>query len=106
MPSHHSNFYGGTASTDNASDAAQMQSNAMHASGRQLYAVALGLGAEYDSMARIGDTANHVGQAPHNRGNPSAYEAELTAIFKNFVESPRVHLVHSRRKQSNVVFRR
>jgi hypothetical protein len=91
-----SNFYGGTSSTDYASDAALMQTNTMQGGGWQLYAVALGLGADYDfmdRMARMGDTANDDGQAPRTSGDPSAYEAELTAIFQNIIESPHVHLV-------------
>ncbi len=91
-----SNFYGGTTSTDYASDAALMQTNTLQSGGWQLYAVALGLGADYDfmdRMARMGDTANDDGQAPRTSGDPSAYEAELTAIFRNIIESPHVHLV-------------
>jgi hypothetical protein len=91
-----SNFYGGTTSTDYASDAALMQTNTLQSGGWLLYAVALGLGADYDfmdRMARMGDTANDDGQAPRTSGDPSAYEAELTAIFRNIIESPHVHLV-------------
>ena len=91
-----SNFISGTTSNDNAMNAALMETNMVQATNWQLYAVALGLGADYDfmdRMARMGDTANDDGQAPRTSGDPSAYEAELTAIFQNIIESPHVHLV-------------
>jgi Putative Flp pilus-assembly TadE/G-like/von Willebrand factor type A domain len=91
-----SNFISGTTSNDNAMNAALMETNMVQATNWQLYAVALGLGADYDfmdRMARMGDTANDDGQAPRTSGDPSAYEAELTAIFQNIIENPHVHLV-------------
>jgi len=90
------NFYGGTSSTDYASDAAIMQTGAMQGSNWQVFAVALGLGADYsfmDRMARMGDTADDDGQAPRTSGDPSAYEAELTAIFQDIISNPKVRLV-------------
>jgi hypothetical protein len=61
-----------------------------------IYAVALGLGADYDfmdRMARQGNTADDDGQAPRTSGDPSAYETELTSIFKDIIATPKVTLV-------------
>jgi hypothetical protein len=91
-----SNFYGGTSSTDYASDAALMQTAGMQGDNWNVYAVALGLGADYgfmDRMARQGNTADDDGQAPRTSGDPSAYEAELTSIFKDIIATPKVTLV-------------
>ena len=53
--------YGGTSGTAYASDAAMMQTTQMQGENWTIYAVALGLGADYDfmdRMARMGSTAD------------------------------------------------
>ena len=62
----------------------------------KLYPVPLGLGADQDfmnRMARMGGTADDLGQAATSSGDPSAYETELTNIFKQIIDNPQVHLV-------------
>jgi Flp pilus assembly protein TadG len=88
------NFYGG--STDYPSDAALMQTSVMQAAHWHVYALALGLGADYDfmdRMARMGNTSDDSGQAPRTSGDPSAYETELTEILTNVISTPQVRLV-------------
>jgi Flp pilus assembly protein TadG len=89
-----SDFYGG--SGDYESDAALMQANIMRSDKWYVYALALGLDADYDfmdRMARMGGTDDDSGQAPRTSGDPSAYETELTNILTNVITSPQVHLV-------------
>ncbi len=62
----------------------------------KVFSVGLGLGTDYDFMdrlARMGSTANSDGESPRTSGNPVAYEAELTKIFKNIITNPQVRLV-------------
>jgi hypothetical protein len=90
------NFYGGTSGNEYASDAAIMQTGQMQGENWTIYSVALGLGADYDfmdRMARMGSTADDDGQAPRTSGDPSAYETELTSIFKDIIAAPKVQLV-------------
>ncbi len=89
-----SNFYGG--SSDYPSDAALMQADVMNTGHWHLYALALGLAADYDfmdRMARMGNTADDNGKAPRTSGDPSMYEAEMTALLKQVVDNPQVRLV-------------
>jgi Flp pilus assembly protein TadG len=88
------NYYGG--SSDYPSDAALMQADTMHTGHWHLYALALGLAADYDfmdRMARMGNTADDNGQAPRTSGDPSTYETEMTALLKQVVDNPQVRLV-------------
>ncbi len=89
-----SNFYGG--SSDYPSDAALMQADTMNTGHWHLYALALGLAADYDfmdRMARMGNTADDNGQAPRTSGDPSTYETEMSALLKQIVDNPQVRLV-------------
>ncbi|HTQ40118.1 MAG TPA: TadG family pilus assembly protein [Pirellulales bacterium] len=101
-----SNYYGD--SSDYPSDAALMTAAAMQAgvpdssmtSGNSspmlVYALALGLAADYDfmdRMARIGGTADSNGQAPRTDGDPNDYETQMTALLDNIIDNPEVHLV-------------
>jgi hypothetical protein len=88
-----SNYYGGS---DYPSDAALMQANTMNSGHWKLYALALGLAADYDfmdRMARMGGTADDNGHAPTTSGDPSTYETEMTALLKQVVDNPAVRLV-------------
>jgi hypothetical protein len=88
-----SNYYGGS---DYPSDAALMQADTMNSGHWKLYALALGLAADYDfmdRMARMGGTADNNGHAPTTSGDPSTYEAEMTALLKQVVDNPSVRLV-------------
>jgi len=88
-----SDFYGGGSYT---SDAALMQSMAMQLQNWKVFSVGLGLGTNYDFMdrlARMGGTSNSDGESPRTSGNPVAYEAELSKIFKNIITNPQVRLV-------------
>jgi hypothetical protein len=89
-----SNYYGD--SNDKPSDAALMQASNMRSNKFYVYALALGLDADndfMDRMARIGSTADSNGQAPHQSGDPSEYETEMTALLDQIVDNPQVHLV-------------
>jgi hypothetical protein len=89
-----SDFYGGSSNT--ASNAALMQAAMMNSGKWKMFPVPLGLGADQgfmDRMARMGGTADDNGQAATSSGDPSAYEAELTNIFKQIVDNPQVRLV-------------
>jgi hypothetical protein len=44
-------------------------------------------------MARMGNTADSNGQAPRTSGDPSTYEAEMSALLKQVVDNPQVRLV-------------
>jgi hypothetical protein len=73
-----------------------MQANNMNLGHWHLYALALGLAADYDfmdRMARMGNTADDNGQAPRTSGDPSTYETEMTALLKQVVDNPQVRLV-------------
>src|SRR5262249_24877791 len=66
-----SNYYGG--GSDYPSDAALMQADTMNSGHWKLYALALGLAADYnfmDRMARMGGTADDNGHAPTTSGDP------------------------------------
>jgi hypothetical protein len=100
-----SNYYGD--SSDYPSDAALMTAAAMQAgsttstmgsgsSVMSVYALALGLAADYDfmdRMARTGGTADTNGQAPRTSGDPSTYETEMTSLLDSIIDNPQVHLV-------------
>ncbi len=89
-----SNYYGGSANYP--SDAALMQANTMRTGKWQMYALALGLAADYDfmdRMARMGGTADSDGHAPTTSGDPASYEAEMTALLDKIIDNPQVHLV-------------
>jgi hypothetical protein len=89
-----SNYYGG--SSNYPSDAALMQANTMHLGKWQMYALALGLAADYDfmdRMARMGGTADQNGHAPTTSGDPATYESEMTALLDQIIDNPQVHLV-------------
>jgi hypothetical protein len=73
-----------------------MQANTMNSGHWKLYALALGLAADYDfmdRMARMGGTADDNGHAPTTSGDPSTYETEMTALLKQVVDNPAVRLV-------------
>src|SRR5262249_38992404 len=97
-----SNYYGD--SSDYPSDAALMTAAAMQAgtttstmgtgsSVMSVYALALGLAADYDfmdRMARMGGTADNNGQAPRTSGDPSTYETEMTSLLDTIINNPQV----------------
>jgi len=88
-----SNYYG---SSDYNSDAAFMQAAAMQSNNWNVYALGIGLAVDWDfmdRMARVGDTADSNGQAPRSSGDPSTYEAEMTALLDQVIDNPQVHLV-------------
>ena len=88
-----SNYYG---TSDYNSDAALMQSNMMQGKGWYVYALALGLAADYDfmnRMARMGGTADDNGLAPTTSGDPSTYETEMTDLLDKIIDNPQVRLV-------------
>jgi hypothetical protein len=73
-----------------------MQADNMTGNKWHLYALALGLAADYDfmdRMARVGNTADTSGQAPRTSGDPSQYESEMTALLDQIIDNPQVHLV-------------
>ncbi len=89
-----SNYYNNV--NDYPSDAALMQADTMRGGKWQVYALALGLAADYDfmdRMARMGGTADSNGHAPTTSGDPSAYETEMTALLDKVIDNPQVHLV-------------
>ena len=89
-----SDYYGG--SGNYASDAALMQADTMKSGKWKMYPVGLGLGQDQDfmdRMARMGGTADSNGDSAHTSGDPSAYETELSNIFKQIVDNPQVRLV-------------
>jgi hypothetical protein len=89
-----SNYYGDT--SDYPSDAALMQANTMSNAKWHLYALALGLAADYDfmdRMARVGNTSDSNGEAPRTDGDPSDYESEMTSLLDQIIDNPEVHLV-------------
>lgn len=88
------NYYGG--SSNYPSDAALMQAGSLQGNGWTVYALALGLGADYDfmdRMARMGGTADDNGHAPTTSGNPSTYETEMTNLLHQIIDNPQVRLV-------------
>ncbi|HEY2883031.1 MAG TPA: pilus assembly protein TadG-related protein [Pirellulales bacterium] len=89
-----SNFYGGTGNY--SSDAALMQAATMDSANWHLYALALGIDADYDfmdRMARMGGTADDSGHAPTTSGDPNQYESEMTSLLQEVVDNPQVRLV-------------
>jgi hypothetical protein len=44
-------------------------------------------------MSRTGGTADDNGAGPRTSGNPTNYEAELSAIFEKIINNPQVRLV-------------
>ena len=73
-----------------------MQAARMDADNWDMFAVGMGLGADYDFMdrlARMGGTANGDGQSPRGSGNPAEYEQRLTEIFEEIITNPQVRLV-------------
>ncbi|MDX1965105.1 MAG: vWA domain-containing protein [Pirellulales bacterium] len=77
-------------------DAPLMQTAQMKGEKWDVYPVGLGVAADYaflDKMARIGGTADAAGQAPRGTGDPAAYEAVLTDIFREIILKPRTQLV-------------
>jgi hypothetical protein len=89
-----SDYYGGSSAYP--SDAALTATMALQLQNWKVFSVGLGLGCDYDFMdrlARIGKTASDAGQAPRTSGNPTAYETELSSIFKTIITNPQVRLV-------------
>lgn len=77
-------------------DAPLMQTDLMQVGGADIYAVGVGLGADYnflDRVARTGWTGGSAGQAKRSSGNPAEYEAKMTEIFKKIVSQPTARLV-------------
>lgn len=77
-------------------DAPLMQTDLMQATGADVYAVGVGLGADYDFLdrvARTGLTGGAAGQAMRSTGNPAVYESKMTEIFKKIVTQPTARLV-------------
>lgn len=77
-------------------DAALMETAKLKSQGVDVYPVGVGLGADYDFMdrvARMGGTANDLGQAPRGSGNPAEYEQVLSNIFGKIIASPTARLV-------------
>jgi uncharacterized protein YegL len=89
-----SNFYGGSSNYNH--DAALMQAHTMNGGRWKMFPVPLGLGANadfMDRMARMGGTANDNGESMRTSGDPSEYEAEVSAIFKTIINNPQVRMV-------------
>ena len=60
------------------------------------YPVGIGMGCDYafmDRMARMGRTADSLGQSARGSGNPAEYEQRLRDIFLDIIGNPRVRLV-------------
>jgi Flp pilus assembly protein TadG len=92
----HSNddWYGGSSSYNQ--NASIMQAQTMSALNWKVFTAGIGLGCDYDfldRMSRTGGTADDDGAGPRTSGNPTNYEAELSAIFKQIINNPQVRLV-------------
>jgi hypothetical protein len=88
-----SNWYGGSSYVG---DAALMQADSMALGHWKVFAIGIGAGTDFDFMdriARMGDTSNDDGEAPHTTGNPVSYETEMSNIFSNIITNPAVRLV-------------
>ena len=73
-----------------------MQTDTFKGNKGSLFPVGMGLGADFDFMdriARMAGTADQNGLSPRPSGNPAQYEAELTNIFSNIIQTPGVRLV-------------
>ena len=95
MSSHSNNdWYGGSSSYNQ--NASIMQAQTMAALNWKVFTAGIGLGCDYDfldRMSRTGGTADDNGAGPRTSGNPTNYEAELSAIFKQIINNPQVRLV-------------
>jgi hypothetical protein len=80
---------------------AEKNASLMHASSMQagngfVYAAGVGLGCDYDfmdRMARMGGTANNLGQSPRGSGDPAVYEQRMRQIFEDILTNPKLRLV-------------
>ena len=87
------NFYGGGYDW---LDAPLMQTHMMSQLKYQTYPVGIGMGTDYsfmDRVARMGRTADGMGQSARGSGNPAEYEQRLRDIFTTIIGNPRVRLV-------------
>lgn len=77
-------------------NAALMQINQMQGNNWYIYSAGVGLDCDSNFMncvARMGSTANNLGQGPTGGGNPSTYEANMTKIFTDIITNPKLRLV-------------
>ena len=77
-------------------NAALMQTSMMQGDHWYAYAAGIGGGCDYDFMdrvARMGATANNLGQSPRGSDDPTKYEAVLRQIFEDIITNPKLRLV-------------